>query len=66
MKPAEVEKAFKKADRGMAAISRLLQTGRSSIYRWKESGTEGCNAILLRLLASGKVTVKDIEAAHDH
>lgn len=64
MKPAEVKQAFKALGPNMSAISRLLQTGRSSIYRWQEEGTDGCNAILLRLVRNGKITTKDIENAH--
>jgi hypothetical protein len=65
MKPAEVKQAFKTLGPNMSAISRLLQTGRSSVYRWQEHGTDSCNAILLRLVRNGTITVKDIEAAHD-
>lgn len=62
MKATEVKRAFEKTELGMSALSRLLQTGRSSVYRWQDEGTDGCNAIVLRLLLAGKITTKDIEA----
>jgi hypothetical protein len=62
MKPNEVRRAFEKTELNMSALSQLLQTGRSSVYRWQEEGTDGCNAIVLRLLLTGKITPKDIEA----
>lgn len=65
MTPEAVNAALDKIGLGMTALSRLLQTGRSTIYRWKEGGTDGCNALLLRLVASGKVTIEDVEEAHD-
>ena len=63
MKPAEVKRAFKRIDDNMSKVSRILQTGRSTIYRWQDHGTDGCSAILLRLVLDGKVTATDIEAA---
>lgn len=65
MKASEVQKVFALMGRGPSAMSQLLQTGRSTVYRWRDGGTDGCNAILLRLVLSGKISVKDIEAAHD-
>jgi hypothetical protein len=64
MKPAEVKQAYKKLGiTNISALSRLLGTGRSSIYRWQDNGTDGPTAILLSLVIDGKVTSKDIENA---
>jgi hypothetical protein len=63
MAPDEVKQAFAVIGPNISAISRLLQTGRSSLYRWLDEGTDGCNAILLRLVRAGKITADDIEAA---
>lgn len=65
MQPSQVRKAFAKLGLGMSAMSRLFQTGRTTVYRWQDDGTDGCNAILLRLLASGKITIQDVEQCHD-
>ena len=45
--------------------ARLLTVGDRTARRWAETGVDGPPAILLRLLATGKITVNDIEAAHD-
>lgn len=65
MKSSEVQKVFVLMGLGPTDMSKLLQTGRSTVYRWKDGGTDGCNAILLRLLIGGKISIQDIEAAHD-
>lgn len=65
MKASEVQKVFTLMGMGPSAMSRLLQTGRSTVYRWKDEGTEGCNAILLRLMIAGKISKQDVENAHD-
>jgi transposase len=63
MKPTEVQQAYKKLGKNMSAISRLLQSGRSSVYRWKDKGADGTTAILLRLVLSEKVSVEDVANA---
>lgn len=45
--------------------ARLLKVGDRTARRWAESGVDGPPAILLRLLAAGKITPKDIEAIHE-
>jgi DNA-binding transcriptional regulator YiaG len=45
--------------------ARLLKVGDRTARRWAEQGVTGPAAILFRLLAAGKITAKDIEAAHD-
>lgn len=65
MKPKETRDTIETIGMSMSGLARLLKTGRTTPYRWMEDGTTGSNAILLRLLASGKVTIKDVEQAHD-
>lgn len=45
--------------------ARLLRVGDRTARRWAESGITGPAAIVLRLLAAGKITVKDIEGSHE-
>lgn len=65
MKASEVQRVFALMGMGPSAMSKLLQTGRSTVYRWKDDGTDGCNAILLRLMIAGKISIADVEKAHD-
>lgn len=65
MDAKQVNQAIEKIGLGPVALGRLLQTGRSTVYRWIHGGTEGCNAIVLRLLQSGKITQQDIVEAQD-
>lgn len=63
MKASQVRRIVSKLDLDPARLGASLDTGRSSIYRWMECGTDGTNAIVLNLLDGGKVTLKDIEDA---
>jgi hypothetical protein len=45
--------------------ARLLDVNEATSRRWARYGVTGTAAIVLRLLATGKITVKDIKAAHD-
>ncbi len=47
--------------------ARLFQTGERTPRRWAsgEAAVPPPVAIMLRLLIAGKITTKDIEAAHD-
>lgn len=48
-----------------AGAARLLQIGERTARRWAVEGVEGTAVIVLRLLDAGKVTIKDVESAHD-
>ena len=50
---------------GTSVVARATQQNRSTVKRWKQNGVDGPPAILLRLLASGKITIQDVEQAHD-
>lgn len=65
MTPSKTRAVYDKANLGTADAARLFKTNRSTIKRDKQSGASGTRAILLRLLASGKITIQDVEQAHD-
>jgi len=48
-----------------AGAARLLQIGERTARRWATEGVEGTAVIILKLLASGKITTADVEACHD-
>ena len=52
-------------DLTQVGAARLLDVNEATSRRWARYGVNGTPAILLRLLAAGKISVKDIEAAHD-
>lgn len=43
--------------------ARLLKVGDRTARRWAESGVNGPAELLIRLLDSGKITIKDVERA---
>ncbi len=53
------------ASGGTTRVAKAVGQNVSTVRRWKQFGTEGTSAILLRLLASGKITIQDVEQAHD-
>ncbi len=57
--------ALAKLDLTQVGAARLLNVNEATSRRWARYGVTGTAAIVLRLLAAGKITVKDIEAAHD-
>lgn len=66
MTPTQTKASLAKAGLGSTAeASFVFEADKATVRRWKQFGTDGCNAILLRLLASGKITIQDIEAVHD-
>lgn len=65
MDAKQVSKTFAKLGLGPTAISKLLQVTRMTVWQWRQDGTTGANAVLLKLLASGKITIQDVEQAHD-
>jgi len=65
MKAKQVQKTLIDLNLGPTQSEQIFQTSRVTIWRWRQDGTSGANAILLRLLASGKITIQDVEQAHD-
>ena len=63
------------ANQYRSALSRLglTQVGAARLFgvndvtsrRWAKDGVRGTASVLLRLLVKGKITVADVEAAHD-
>lgn len=68
MSPNQFRAALDKLKLSQLAAARLFQSGGRTVRRWAlgERSVPTNVAILLRLLIAGKVTTKDIEAAHDH
>lgn len=52
--------ALKKLGLDQAAASRLLAVHHATARRWACRGVTGTAAILLRLLAAGKVSIQDV------
>jgi len=65
MKASHVKKHLETIGLPEVRAAYVFQTQPVTIKRWERFGTDGCNAILLRLLASGKITIQDVEQAHD-
>lgn len=57
--------ALAKLDLTQVGAARLLGVNEATSRRWARYGVTGTASVVLRLLASGKITIKDIEAAHD-
>lgn len=57
--------ALAKLELTQVGAARLLDVNEATSRRWARHGVTGTAAIVLRLLAAGKITVRDIEAAHE-
>jgi hypothetical protein len=57
--------ALSRLDLTQVGAARLLGVNEVTSRRWAKSGVSGTVAILLRLLIAGKITLEDIEKAHD-
>jgi hypothetical protein len=57
--------ALAKLEFTQVGLARLFRVNEATSRRWARYGVTGTPSILLRLLASGKITEKDIEAAHE-
>lgn len=55
--------ALSHLDLTQVGAARLLGVNEATSRRWARHGVTGIPAILLRLLAAGKITAEDIEAA---
>lgn len=56
--------ALKKLGLSQVGAARLFGVNDVTSRRWAKSGVTGTVSILLNLLLAGKITAKDIEAAH--
>lgn len=56
--------ALSRLELSQLGAARLLRVGERTARRWAEHGVDGPPAILLRLLAAGKVTIEDVEAVN--
>ena len=66
MTPAQVRSCLNKVGLSNTTEAALvIGTDPATVRRWKQLGTDGCNAILLKVMASGKITIQDVEQAHD-
>lgn len=57
--------ALTRLDLTQVGAARLFGVNEVTSRRWARYGVNGTPAILLKLLITKKITVKDIEAAHD-
>jgi len=57
--------ALAKLGLSQVGAARLLGVNEATSRRWARYGVTGVPAVLLRLLAKGKITVEDVEAAND-
>ncbi len=64
MKSNQVKTTIEKLGLNNKAVAELLGVTRQTIWAWRQNGAEGTSAILLHLLAAGKITIQDVEAAH--
>ena len=57
--------ALAKLGLSQVGAARLLRINEVTSRRWAKDGVTGTAAVLLRLLVKGKITIADVEAAHD-
>lgn len=57
--------ALSRLELSQLGAARLFKVGERTARRWAEHGVSGPPAILLKLMAAGKIDVEDVEAAHD-
>lgn len=57
--------ALARLELSQLGAARLFRVGERTARRWAEDGVSGPVAIMLRLMLAGKLTAKDIEAAHE-